>query len=163
MYKSMTTSPHRKQWLMSIGFEVLCMYTLLRKACIVADMLHRRDYEDDVSANILAQLIPALRKNPKAKVLVNELIVPSLITPYASADAPASQCLPAAQSGYPTTCHMMSLSTMALMGGKERTFGDIVKIGESAGLRFSRFHQFRMFTGTVEFELPPDSQRPSRL
>jgi hypothetical protein len=49
---------------------------------------------------------------------------------------------------------MMSLSTMALMGGKERTFADIVKIGEKAGLKFSRFHQLRMFTGTVEFVLP---------
>jgi hypothetical protein len=128
-------------------------------------MPNRRDYEDDISTKILAQLIPALRKNPKAKVLVNELIVPSLITPSAaSADAPASRRLPAAQSGYPSTCHMMSLSTMVLMGGKERTFGDIVKIGENAGLRFSRFHQFRMFTGTVEFELAPDnSQRSSRL
>lgn len=126
-------------------------------------MLHRRDYEDDVAVKILAQLIPALRKNPKAKVLVNELIVPTLITPSASTDAPASRRLPAAQSGYPTTCHMMSLSTMALMGGKERTFGDIVKIGLRAGLKLSRFHQFRMFTGTVEFELAPDSQRPSRL
>lgn len=124
----------------------------------VANMLNRRDYEDDVSVKILAQLVPALRKNPKAKVLVNELIVPSLITPPAAADAPASRRLPGEQSGYPTTCHVMSLSTMALMGGKERTFGDIVKIGEKAGLRFSRFHQFRMFTGTVEFELAPDGQ-----
>lgn len=126
-------------------------------------MLYRRDYEDHVSAKILAQLIPALRKNPKAKVLVNELIVPTLLTPSTSTDTPASRRLPAAQSGYPSTCHMMSLSTMVLMGGKERTFGDIVKIGESAGLKFSRFHQFRMFTGTVEFELPPEGQRPSRL
>ncbi|OIW35198.1 S-adenosyl-L-methionine-dependent methyltransferase [Coniochaeta ligniaria NRRL 30616] len=122
-----------------------------------------RDYEDEVSARILAQLIPALRKNPKAKVLVNELIVPSLITSPTTADTPASRRLPPAQSGYPTTCHMMSLSTMVLMGGKERTFRDIVKIGESAGLKFSKFHQFRMFTGTVEFELAPESQRPSRL
>jgi hypothetical protein len=48
---------------------------------------------------------------------------------------------------------MMQLSTMVLMGGKERTFADIVRIGEKAGLRVSKFHQFRMFTGTIEFEL----------
>lgn len=51
---------------------------------------------------------------------------------------------------------MMQLSTMILMGGKERTFGDLVKIGQAAGLRPSKFHQLRMFTGTIEFELDPD-------
>ncbi|KAK5211518.1 hypothetical protein LTR41_002979 [Exophiala xenobiotica] len=120
-----------------------------------------RDYEDDVSAEILRQLIPALKKNPRARVLVNELIVPSLITPPSTANAPASQHLPTEQSAYPSTCHVMSLSTMVLMGGKERTFSDIVKIGEKAGLRFRRFHQFRMFTGTVEFELAPETGRRS--
>lgn len=87
---------------------------------------------------------------------MNELIVPSLVTsPGQSSELlPASENMPSNQSGYPTTCHMMSLSTMALMGGKERTFADIVKIGEKAGLKFSRFHQLRMFTGTVEFVLP---------
>ena len=48
---------------------------------------------------------------------------------------------------------MMQLSTMFLMGGKKRTFGDIVKIGRAAGLRVGKFHQFRMYTGTIEFEL----------
>jgi hypothetical protein len=48
---------------------------------------------------------------------------------------------------------MMQLNTMALMGGKERTFNDIVKIGKAAGLKVSKFHQLRMFTGTIEFEL----------
>lgn len=86
-------------------------------------------------------------------MLVNELIIPSLITPSSSPDTPASEHLPSMQSGYPKTCHMMQLSTMVLMGGKERTFRDIVKIGEAAGLKVSRFHQFRMFTGTIEFEL----------
>lgn len=114
-----------------------------------------RDYDDETSARLLAQLVPALKKNPKAKVLVNELIIPSLITPRSSVEAnvPASQRLPPNQSGYPQACHMMQLSTMVLMGGKERTFGDIVKIGRAAGLRVSKFHQLRMFTGTIEFEL----------
>lgn len=58
---------------------------------------------------------------------------------------------------------MMSLSTMVLMGGKERTFADIVKIGEKAGLRFIRFHQFRMFTGTVEFEIAQTGENASKL
>jgi hypothetical protein len=48
---------------------------------------------------------------------------------------------------------MMQINTMGLMGGKERTYSDIVKIGEAAGLKVSRFHQLRMFTGTIEFEL----------
>lgn len=48
---------------------------------------------------------------------------------------------------------MMQLNTMALMGGKERTYNDIVRIGEKAGLKVARFHQLRMFTGTIEFEL----------
>ncbi|KAI1611801.1 S-adenosyl-L-methionine-dependent methyltransferase [Exophiala viscosa] len=114
-----------------------------------------RDYDDDTSARLLAQLVPALKKNPRAKVLVNELIVPSLITPQSQIEAntPAAKRLPPNQSGYPQACHMMQLSTMVLMGGKERTFGDIVKIGRAAGLRVSKFHQFRMFTGTIEFEL----------
>lgn len=51
----------------------------------------------------------------------------------------------------------MQLSTMVLMGGKERTFGDIVKIGRAAGLRVTKFHQFRMFTGTIEFELDEEA------
>ena len=48
---------------------------------------------------------------------------------------------------------MMQLNTMALMGGKERTYHDIVKIGKAAGLKVAKFHQLRMFTGTIEFEL----------
>ena len=56
---------------------------------------------------------------------------------------------------------MMQLSTMVLMGGKERTFGDIVKIGRAAGLRVSKFYQFRMFTGTIEFELDDVAGRES--
>jgi hypothetical protein len=47
----------------------------------------------------------------------------------------------------------MQLNTMALMGGKERTYHDIAKIGKAAGLKVAKFHQLRMFTGTIEFEL----------
>ena len=115
--------------------------------------MNSRDYPDDVAQKIFESLRPALEKNPKAKILVNELIIPSFITPVEKPNIPASECLPPSQSGYPETCHMMQINTMALMGGKERTYSDIVKIGKAAGLKVSKFHQLRMFTGTIEFEL----------
>jgi hypothetical protein len=106
-----------------------------------------------VSQKILEHLRGALERNPKSRILVNELIIPSLITPASAADQPAADNLPPSQSAYPDTCHMMQLSTMILMGGKERTFADLVKIGEAAGLKVVKFHQLRMFTGTIEFGL----------
>jgi hypothetical protein len=112
-----------------------------------------REYEDEDAQKVLENLRYALEKNPKARVLVNELIIPSFVTPVSSPNAPASECLPPNQSGYTEACHMMQLNTMALMGGKERTYADIVKIGEAAGLKVAKFHQLRMFTGTIEFEL----------
>jgi hypothetical protein len=84
---------------------------------------------------------------------VNELIIPSFITSAKNPTAPASEFLPPGQSRYPETCHMMQLNTTALMGGKERAYHDIVKIGGAAGLKVSKFHQLRMFMGTIEFEL----------
>lgn len=102
---------------------------------------------------MLANLKPALKKNPKAKVIVNELFVPSLITPEQSANTPASKNLPQNQSGWPSICHMQQLGGQQLFSGKERTFDDIVRIGEAAGLRLVKYHKFRMFTGAAEFEL----------
>jgi len=112
-----------------------------------------RDYQDEVSQKILENLRCALERNLKARILVNELIIPSLITPASAPDQPAADNLPPSQSAYPDTCHMMQLSTMILMGGKERTFADLAKIGEAAGLKVVKFHQLRMFTGTIEFGL----------
>lgn len=48
---------------------------------------YSRDYDDETSARLLGQLVPALRKNPRAKVLVNELIIPTLMSPQSQTEA----------------------------------------------------------------------------
>lgn len=115
---------------------------------------HSREYEDDVAASILANLKPALRKNPKARVFVNELFVPRLITSKSQANRPVSQYTSKQQSGWPMVTQMQQLGGQQLFSGKERTFEEIRKIGETAGLQFVKYHRFRMFTGAAEFALP---------
>lgn len=146
--KFMITSPLKQPQQTSTGCVVSCT-----SPTPYAQFNNSRDYPDEEAQKILENLRHALLKNPKSKILVNELIIPSFITPANNPTVPASECLPSSQSGYPETCHMMQLNTMALMGGKERTYHDIVKIGHAAGLKVSKFHQLRMFTGTIEFEL----------
>jgi hypothetical protein len=114
----------------------------------------RREYEDDVAAKVLANLKPALKKNPKARVFVNELFVPRLITSKNKANEAASQQISLQQSGWPMITQMQQLGGQQLFSGKERTFEEIKNIGEMAGLRFVKYHRFRMFTGVAEFELP---------
>ncbi|KAK6369506.1 hypothetical protein LTS17_009412 [Exophiala oligosperma] len=113
-----------------------------------------REYEDATAAQVLANLKPALRKNPKARVFVNELFIPRLTTTAVAARDAASQHLSKQQSGWPLVTQMQQLGGQQLFSGKERTFDEIKKIGESAGLRFVKYHRFRMFTGVAEFELP---------
>ncbi|KIW53414.1 hypothetical protein PV05_08989 [Exophiala xenobiotica] len=113
-----------------------------------------REYEDDVAAKVLANLKPALKKNPKARVFVNELFVPRLITSKNMANEAASQQISRQQSGWPLITQMQQLGGQQLFSGKERTFEEIKNIGEMAGLRFVKYHRFRMFTGVAEFELP---------
>ncbi len=117
-------------------------------------MFARREYEDDVAAKVLANLKPALKKNPKARVFVNELFVPRLITSKNMANEAASQQISRQQSGWPLITQMQQLGGQQLFSGKERTFEEIKNIGEMAGLRFVKYHRFRMFTGVAEFELP---------
>ncbi|KAK5258995.1 hypothetical protein LTR40_006800 [Exophiala xenobiotica] len=113
-----------------------------------------REYEDDVAAKVLANLKPALKKNPKARVFVNELFVPRLITSKNKANEAASPQISRQQSGWPMITQMQQLGGQQLFSGKERTFEEIKNIGDMAGLRFVKYHRFRMFTGVAEFELP---------
>ncbi|OQV09306.1 hypothetical protein CLAIMM_13440 [Cladophialophora immunda] len=113
-----------------------------------------REYEDDVAAKVLAMLKPALKKNRKARVIVNELFIPRLVASKETANQTASRNNSRQQSGWPMVTQMQQLGGQQLFSGKERTFEDIRKIGEMAGLRFVKYHRFRMFTGAAEFELP---------
>ncbi|EXJ68173.1 uncharacterized protein A1O5_08788 [Cladophialophora psammophila CBS 110553] len=124
----------------------------------MTDLMHRREYEDEVAAKVLANLKPALRMNPKARVFVNELFIPRLITPQAASSSTASQNMSIQQSGWPMITQMQQLGGQQLFSGKERTFEEIRNIGEMAGLRFVKYHRFRMFTGVAEFELPSSSK-----
>lgn len=107
-----------------------------------------------MAAKVLANLKPALRKNPKARVFVNELFIPRLITSKDKADHAASQFTSKQQSGWPLVTQMQQLGGQQLFSGKERTFEEIKNIGEMAGLQFVQYHRFRMFTGAAEFQLP---------
>ncbi|KAK4944640.1 hypothetical protein LTR10_016074 [Elasticomyces elasticus] len=113
-----------------------------------------REYEDEVAAKVLANLKPALKKNPKARVFVNELFIPRLVVAQDKVNAAASQHTSRQQSGWPIVTQMQQLGGQQLFSGKERTFEEIKNIGEMAGLRFVKYHRFRMFTGAAEFELP---------
>jgi hypothetical protein len=75
---------------------------------IQSNKIYCRDYRDDEA---LENLLHMLVKNPKARILVNELIIPSFITSAENPTAPASESLPSSQSGYPEMCHMMQLNT----------------------------------------------------
>lgn len=103
---------------------------------------------------MLANLKPALKKNPKARVFVNELFIPRLVIPESKANTAASQLTSRQQSGWPVVTQMQQLGGQQLFSGKERTFEEIRNIGEMAGLRFVKYHRFKMFTGAAEFELP---------
>lgn len=112
-----------------------------------------REYEDDVAAKVLANLKPAMTKNPQARVFVNELFIPRLITPNQARTTAASLNTSKQQSGWPMITQMQQLGGQQLFSGKERTFEEIRNIGEMAGLKFVKYHRLRMFTGVAEFEL----------
>ena len=111
-----------------------------------------REYEDDVAAKVLANLKPAMTKNPNARVFVNELFIPQLITPDQAGNTAASLNTSKEQSGWPMVTQMQQLGGQQLFSGKERTFEEIRNIGEMAGLKFVKYHRFRMFTGVAEFK-----------
>ena len=118
-------------------------------------MIRSREYEDNIAVDVLANLKPALKKNRKARVFVNELFIPRLISQEAEASEAVSLHASKEQSGWPMVTQMQQFGGQQLFGGKERTFEEIKQIGEQAGLRFVKYHRFRMFTGVAEFELPP--------
>ena len=140
---------------MHIGSGALCECIPPLLSTTYSDLtFNRREYEDEVAAKVLANLKPALKKNPKARVFVNELFIPRLVVAEDRVNAAASQHTSRQQSGWPIVTQMQQLGGQQLFSGKERTFEEIRNIGEMAGLRFVKYHRFRMFTGAAEFELP---------
>ena len=113
----------------------------------------RHDYSDDECAKILERLAPRLRENSKARLLVNEIVVPLLPTVLSSETRPLSESTPQAQSSFVEMTSMMQLHSLAFQGGYERTYQEYKSIFERAGYHVVRFHQIQTFTAIMEVAL----------
>src|SRR5271168_5108820 len=101
-----------------------------------------REYSDEDAIKPLAAVVPALKKNPAARLLINEIILPTLVISDADTkNKPISDCIPSQQSSCIDMAHMMTMNTWTMFGGKERTFEEMKSVIETAGLRIDKFYK----------------------
>ncbi|EXJ66230.1 uncharacterized protein A1O5_10846 [Cladophialophora psammophila CBS 110553] len=115
------------------------------------------DYSDDDCVTILQRLKPRMLENPQARLLINEVIVPSLPTLKGSENRPISETKPQRQSSFVEITSVMQLHSVAMQGGFERTYQDFEAIFKRAGFRVHHFYPLQFFTAIVEVapENPP--------
>ena len=111
-----------------------------------------REYSDEDASKPLAAIVPALKKNPAARLLINEIILPTLVISDTDSknNKPVSDYIPSQQSSCVDMAHMMTMNTWTMFGGKERTFEEMKSVIEKAGLRIDKFYKFRTFTVMIE-------------
>ncbi|KUJ06319.1 S-adenosyl-L-methionine-dependent methyltransferase [Mollisia scopiformis] len=108
------------------------------------------EYNDDQVLAILNHLTTAMRRTPNSKMIINEVLNSSPIIVPTSSMSAASEHIPGSQSAMASTANIMTWSTFSLFGGKERSYQEYEILLNTAGLKISRFFQFRTFTVMLE-------------
>jgi O-methyltransferase domain len=109
-----------------------------------------RDYDDEEALKFLSWIIPALRENPKSRIIFNEIVVPTDIVDKSKLLLAPSQYISATQSSYQRAAHLQTMNTWTLFGGKERTFEQFRVLFDKAGLKLEKFYKFSIFTVMME-------------
>lgn len=89
------------------------------------------------------------------RLLINEIVCPSpLIVHDVQSPRPLSESLPDDhQSAMAEWANLMALNAFNLFGGCERSFSEIEKVVNRAGLKVVRYFPLRTFTGMIECRL----------
>ncbi|KIV90848.1 hypothetical protein PV10_05456 [Exophiala mesophila] len=124
-------------------------------AYFMRGVLH--DYSDDDCVTILNRLKPRLLENPRARLLVNEVLVPILPTVPGHENRPISDTKPTDQSCFVEVTSAMQLHSVAMQAGFERTFQEFDAIFKRAGYQVHQVYQLQYFTAIVE--ISPDNQQ----
>lgn len=109
-----------------------------------------REYDDDEAIRFLSRMIPALRENPKSRIIFNEIVVPTDIVDKSRFNLAPSQYISPTQSNYQRMAHIMTMNTWTMFGGKERTFDQFQQLFGKAGLKLEEFYKFSIFTAMME-------------
>lgn len=112
------------------------------------------DYSDEDCVKILQCLKPRLLDTPKARLLVNEIVVPLFPTIRGAENRPMSEFKPEKQSSFLEMSSMMQLHSVAFQGGYERSYQEFENIFRRAGYQVVQFHQIQMFTAVMEVVVP---------
>ncbi|CAK7238123.1 hypothetical protein SEUCBS140593_010349 [Sporothrix eucalyptigena] len=111
------------------------------------------DYTDADCVRILHTVANQLQQNPQARVLINEIVKPSMVVPEHDKDAPASNAAVRTQSAFLEMSSLMQLHTTAFLAGKERSYDEFQLLFAQAGYRIARYHHLHLFTAIMELEL----------
>ncbi|CAK7227435.1 hypothetical protein SCUCBS95973_006542 [Sporothrix curviconia] len=111
------------------------------------------DYTEEECITILQNVAPRLRKNPKARILINEIVKPSLLTPDPKAEGPASKRVPRTQSAFIEMSSIMQLHSTAFLAGRERSYYDFRDLFDKAGYRIEHFQQLHLFSCIMRIAL----------
>ncbi|KAK1728520.1 hypothetical protein CaCOL14_011768 [Colletotrichum acutatum] len=111
-----------------------------------------REYDDEDAIKILTKVANSMRKTPGSRMVINEIWNSSPLI-VSNHDAAPSTLTPRQQSRLPDLANLMIWNTLFFFGGKERSVPDLELILGKAGLRISRFFQFRTITTMVECSL----------
>lgn len=86
-------------------------------------------------------------------MVINEVLTSSSVISSAKDVAelePPSRLIPAQQSRLAGIANLMTWNTFFFFGGKERSFQEVEQVLHQAGLKITRFFQFRGFTTMIE-------------
>ncbi|KAL2877127.1 hypothetical protein SGCOL_007519 [Colletotrichum sp. CLE4] len=111
-----------------------------------------REYDDEDAIKILTKVANSMRKTPGSRMVINEIWNSSPFI-VSNQNAAPSTLTPIHQSRLPDLANLMTWDTLFFFGGKERSVPELEFILEKAGLRISRFFQFRTITTMVECSL----------
>ncbi|CAK7216700.1 hypothetical protein SCUCBS95973_002895 [Sporothrix curviconia] len=108
------------------------------------------DYTDAECVQVLRQIAPQLQRNHSARVLINEIVKPSLVVSDEQRDQPASSLVSRKQSAFLEMSSLMQLHTTAFLNGKERSYDDFAQLFADAGYRIVRYNRLHVFTAIIE-------------
>ncbi|KXH47147.1 hypothetical protein CNYM01_12547 [Colletotrichum nymphaeae SA-01] len=111
-----------------------------------------REYDDEDAINILTNVANSMKRTPGSRMVINEIWNSSPFIVSNQNTAP-STLTPPQQSRLPDLANLMTWNTLFFFGGKERSVPELELILGKAGLRISRFFQFRTITTMVECSL----------
>jgi len=109
-----------------------------------------REYDDDEAVKVLALLAAALPENPKARIMLNEIVIPTSIVDESKYNTAPSDYIDGRQSNYAPMAHLMTMNCWTMFGGKECTYEEMNSVITAAGLKIENFYKFSIFTVMME-------------